>query len=152
MAEPGDERAAGGGRHGGERADPVSPVRGEGDASVRQEAAQMTPVVSRGQDPGDTQPSLSVARDTQTTRERAILEWLASGDTGISSATLALASVGIENGRWGAWAPVDEGDSGRCEWLATRCPFVTEALPGLIARNPEWERWAPRIRKAAGHV
>lgn len=85
----------------------------------------------------------------QPTRERAILEWFAMNDCGISSEVLALASVGISSRRWGDRAPADMADSGRCERLATRCPFVVEALPRLIERNPEWARWAGRIRAAA---
>lgn len=83
-------------------------------------------------------------------RARAILEWLAAGDTGVSSEVLALASVGIKIARWGALAPADAEDSARCKRLAKRCPFVVEALPNLIAENPEWKRWAGRILKAAG--
>lgn len=85
----------------------------------------------------------------KTSRERAILQWLADGETGISSEVLALASVGIIGKQWGSCPPGDGNDCGRCEALARRCPFVVDALPGLIEREPRWARWEARIREAA---
>ena len=81
-------------------------------------------------------------------RSTAILNWMGSSDTGISSKVLALASVGI-TGHYGDTAPGDSNDSGRCERLARTCPFVVEALPGLVERNPRWAKWADAIRGAA---
>jgi hypothetical protein len=81
----------------------------------------------------------------------AVLRWMAMRDTGISSKVLALASLGI-TGADGNCEPADEGDCGRCERLAHACPFVVDALPGLIARNPRWARWETRIRAAAARA
>jgi hypothetical protein len=86
---------------------------------------------------------------TQTAdRAMSILRWIGGGDTGISSVVLALAACGIIGDRWGNCEPGDENDSGRCERLARSCPFVVDALPGLIERNQGWEKWADRIRSA----
>ena len=87
---------------------------------------------------------------TTEVKALAILRWFAEGQTGTSSKTLALASVGmVPKGPFGAAAPLDEGDSGRCEMLARMCPFVIEALPALIEQDRRWARWAPRIMEAA---
>lgn len=81
-------------------------------------------------------------------RAMAVLQWLGRGDSGASSKVLALASVGI-TGAYRNCEPGDENDSRRCERLAYDCPFVVDALPGLIARNPGWKHWESRIREAA---
>lgn len=101
--------------------------------SARAAWAQMTPFLAESLPPS---------------RERAILLWMAEGDTGTSSETLALASLGIARAR-GSWAPGDENDCGRCERLAARCPFVVEALPALLERDKRWGEWEARIRQAA---
>lgn len=88
---------------------------------------------------------------TNETKALAILAWIAEGKTGVSSNTLALASVGLERkGPFGSGPPRDASDCDRCEMLAKMCPFVVEALPGLIEREPMWARWADRIVEAAG--
>jgi hypothetical protein len=77
-----------------------------------------------------------------------ILLWLADGDTGVSSETLAFAAVGIMRGGFFT-EPGDTADCGRCERLVRRLPWVADALPELAKRNPRWNRWAPRIQQAA---
>ena len=93
--------------------------------------------------------ALGAKAASDESRATAILRWLANGDSGISSEVLAVTAVGITHDKWGSRAPGDEGDCGRCERLAEACPFVVEALPILATRNPNWIRWADRIRAAA---
>ena len=48
--------------------------------------------------------------------------WLAKGDTGLSSETIALRMCGIPNGRYGICYPHDGDDFGRCYRLLRLYP------------------------------
>lgn len=69
-----------------------------------------------------------------------IIRWMATGDTGISSETLAAAYQGVEN----CWAPSnyphDGGDFGRCYRLLLAVPEVRDGFTFLARTNEVWER------------
>jgi hypothetical protein len=96
--------------------------------------------------------SMLSTTDTKESRSLQIMNWLAEGDTGISSEVLAMTSIGLKSQKCNYRAPADDSDCSRCEHLAKACPFVVEALPELIEQNPKWSRWADRIRQAATPV
>ncbi len=83
-------------------------------------------------------------------RESLLLEWALTCETGASSVTLAAAAVGMTPCH--CFPPFDMHDSHKCEQLAERCPFVVDALPGLIERDPRWAKWEGRIREAAARA
>lgn len=69
-------------------------------------------------------------------RERDILQWLTTDDTGTSSKTLAYRALGM---RWrGEDVPVDPADLNRCLLLMERVPWVRLYLPDMAQVSPRW--------------
>lgn len=75
------------------------------------------------------------------TIEQKILEWLAAGDTGISSKALAFEAVGMES-RYRD-APHDPSDLGRCLRLIKQIPECRSAVDVLAASQKDWASLAP---------
>lgn len=77
-------------------------------------------------------------------RERDILQWLTSEDTGTSSKTLAYRALGL---RWRDEShPLDPSDFNRCMVLMEYLPWVGLHLPEMRAASPHWaalvDRWS----------
>ena len=68
----------------------------------------------------------------------AIIEWLANGETGLSSETIAFFALGKTNRRISY--PYDPADLNRCIKLLTDAPEAKKALPILANLNPTWKR------------
>ena len=69
--------------------------------------------------------------------------WLASGNTGLSSLTMAAIALGAEKGDF--HVPADSGDFGRCLFLLERVPSLENDFPQIAwfcpAFRPILERW-----------
>ena len=68
--------------------------------------------------------------------ERQILEWLASGDTGLSSEAMAFTAMGV--GRR-SYHPLDPGDFGRCLRLVRLVPAIRNHFGDIAKLSPQWE-------------
>ena len=66
-----------------------------------------------------------------------IIKWLATGETGVSSMTIAFAALGEPYERPGH--PGDPADLRRCMVLLDRVPEAARVLPNLAATSPAWE-------------
>ena len=79
----------------------------------------------------------TVAEDTKRMTPE---EWLFAGDTGVSSLTIFSVMTNRPEvlGRFGADAPYDPGDFGRCHRLLERFPEWRERLPEVADRYPVW--------------
>lgn len=73
---------------------------------------------------------------------RAALEWLASGDCGISSKCLVYAALGMFSTlRWFDQSPpYDPSDLGRCLRMLKLMPWVRELAWPTLAASPRWKR------------
>ena len=68
-----------------------------------------------------------------------IIQWLAYGQTGLSSKTIAFTALGyMPHGIKFAY-PGDPSDFQRCLWLLDFEPKTREAFPKLAAVNAQWE-------------
>ena len=69
-----------------------------------------------------------------------IAVWAVSGDTGISSKTIARIALGLteEQGRWGFNIPGDSADFGRCYRLLKAVPELRDALPLVAKKFPKY--------------
>ena len=65
-----------------------------------------------------------------------ILEWLANGETGASSKTMAFAVSGIKYKY--ATHPHDPADFNRCLMLVEAEPMVCNSFPKIRELSPEW--------------
>lgn len=76
--------------------------------------------------------------------DRNVVEWLASGDTGISSETIAFWLSDKVRHKW-AHPPADPSDLGRCLRLLDRCPQLADRFNEMAEIGGEWptfvERW-----------
>jgi hypothetical protein len=67
------------------------------------------------------------------------IEWLLSGDTGISSKTILSVMTGSKmSGRYGPGVPLDSSDFGRCYRLLKIFPKWAERLNEVSERYPVW--------------
>lgn len=66
-----------------------------------------------------------------------LAKWLASGDTGTSSMTMALWLSARERYDWLS-TPSDPADLGRCLRLLERIPEWKERVPEMAECSPEW--------------
>lgn len=67
------------------------------------------------------------------------IEWLLSGDTGISSETICAVMTGSQmTGRFGPDIPYDPGDFGRCYRLLDHFPEWRKRLPEVAEKYPIW--------------
>ncbi len=72
-----------------------------------------------------------------------ITEWLASGDTGISSESLAFEFLGTDRkGHFGVGYPHDPADLGRCLRLIARVPEVRPCVDSLAQKHDGWAKAA----------
>jgi len=65
-----------------------------------------------------------------------ILEWLANGQTGISSETIAFTALGIKYNK--ARHPYDPADFNRCLLLVEKCPEIINHFDKIKKLSPEW--------------
>lgn len=64
-----------------------------------------------------------------------VIEWLAGGDTGLSSKHMAAVASGVKgNGNY----PLDPSDLGRCIRLLGQVPEIRGAFPAIAASGPKW--------------
>lgn len=78
-----------------------------------------------------------------TNLQQKILNWLANGETGLSSETLAFwAGFGIRKA--GVSHPHDPADFNRCLKLLKVAPALRKQLPKMSALSPEWARLVAR--------
>ncbi len=77
--------------------------------------------------------------------ERKILQWFATGSTGVSSEAMAYAVLDIENSRNFMNYPSDPSDFNRCLGLLEEVPDVRENLDKVALLGKEWrvlvENW-----------
>lgn len=73
----------------------------------------------------------------------AVIEWLGSGDTGMSSKALAFEFLGNRNYPDMASTPLDPADLGRCLRLIDKVPAVRGSVDTLAARYESWGKMAP---------
>lgn len=71
-----------------------------------------------------------------------VLEWLANGDTGISSETMAFwLAFGIKKTKYSrCHHPYDIWDFERCETLLNAAPKLRELLPKMKELSEDWGR------------
>jgi hypothetical protein len=75
--------------------------------------------------------------------QQQVIEWLASGETGTSSKTMAF-YLGFGVRPKDASYPLDPADFDRCLRLLEAVPALREQIPRLAMLSPEWERLAKR--------
>lgn len=74
-----------------------------------------------------------------------IAQWLASGDTGMSSKAIMLwLSAGVKEDRWGAATPGDPADLGRCLRLLERIPEWKERIGEMAGAGGYWPTFVRR--------
>jgi len=67
-----------------------------------------------------------------------VLAWLARGERGLSSETIAFRAIG-ERARWES-EPFDSDDFRRCLLLMERAPEVRAELPRIAELSPIWAK------------
>lgn len=68
------------------------------------------------------------------------LEWMMSGDTGISSQTIMCVMTGTKNrGHFGADIPYDPSDFGRCYRLLKHFPQWRSRMQQVADKYPAWQ-------------
>ena len=77
----------------------------------------------------------------------AAVEWLMSGERGLSSrAIFDWLLLGQVDREWGAAYPRDPDDFRRCELLLRQVPELRDRMPEMAALGPEWaalvEHWS----------
>jgi len=72
------------------------------------------------------------------------LDWLMSGDTGVSSKTIMHVMEGSQPPRFGADVPHDASDFGRCHRLLQAFPLYRSRLHEVADRYLEW---GPLVRE-----
>jgi len=82
---------------------------------------------------------------TDAQHKTEILQWLATGETGISSEAIAFQMAGIENRRKWHTHPIDPSDFKRCLKLINRIPEIRSRLDEMHPLSIEWnalvENW-----------
>lgn len=68
--------------------------------------------------------------------ERKVLEWLANGETGVSSETMAMAACGIKRG-WSSH-PYDPADFNRCLMLIKAVPEIKYHMDKIAKISATW--------------
>ncbi len=74
----------------------------------------------------------------ENARLRSVLEWLANGQTGMSSEAMAFTAVGVERESYPTWPPSDPADFNRCMLMLERLPFVRDHFGAIASLSPEW--------------
>ena len=71
--------------------------------------------------------------------EKKILKWFATGNTGVSSKSMAFAAAGIENkGGFGNSTPIDPRDFNRCLKLVDQVPEVKDHFEKIAKLSDKW--------------
>lgn len=76
-----------------------------------------------------------------------VLQWQASGNVGISSATMASIALGMDKNFFGRYfnPPWDPADLGRCMNLVAHIPEIRNHFPAIAERCPQFapilEHW-----------
>lgn len=79
--------------------------------------------------------------DHRNTLTQPILTWLAQGETGVSSKTMAFAVLGIEKrDAFGSSHPYDPADLRRCVKLLEAVPAMRQHMDKVAALSPAWAR------------
>ena len=73
--------------------------------------------------------------------ERKVLQWLASGQSGLSSEVMAFTAVDIEQvGKFTLYHyPLDPADLNRCIMLVDTIPEIREHFPKIASLSPRWK-------------
>ena len=72
--------------------------------------------------------------------QRRVMQWMVSGDTGISSETLACKALGIKRkGHFSDDAPYDPADFGRCHRLLQKIPELRAMAFPKLRRDKRWQ-------------
>jgi hypothetical protein len=66
-----------------------------------------------------------------------IVRWLATGETGMSSKTMAFTALGEKY--TSEWHPADPADLNRCIKLVDAAPAVRDSFPKIAALNEHWQ-------------
>lgn len=70
-----------------------------------------------------------------------IVAWMAGGDTGLSSETIAFwISARKTSDRWGPYTPSDPADLGRCLRLLRAIPELRERFSEMADCSPAWRQ------------
>ena len=76
--------------------------------------------------------------DDMDETQKAIIDWLATGEVGMSSKQMAMwLAFEKRTGDWGAY-PHDPDDMTRCLKLLRKAPGLREHLPRMAFVSPEW--------------
>ena len=84
--------------------------------------------------------------DYLTVVPRRVLEWHASGTTGVSAETMVHALLGVPRDKYYCSPPIDVGDFARCVRALDWMPWLRDELHRLPALRP---RWAGLVREWA---
>ena len=85
-----------------------------------------------------------------------VMEWQATGNVGVSSATMASIALGMKKNFYGSYfsPPSDPADLNRCMNLVQRIPEIKESFPLIAAKCPRfapvienWEELTSLLRK-----
>lgn len=77
--------------------------------------------------------------------DKRVFEWLASGDTGLSSEAIMLwLSARVKDETWGSHTPSDPSDLGRCLRLLERIPEWKERMPEMAEAGGLWPGYVAR--------
>jgi hypothetical protein len=86
---------------------------------------------------------VSAVDDAGKSPSKRVMEWLASGDTGVSSESLAFEFMGTKRkGASGIGHPHDPADLGRCLRLIHRVPEVRRCVDSLATEDEGWAKCA----------
>ena len=81
-----------------------------------------------------------------------LLDWLETGERGLSSECMVHVIVGIPLSGWGNkvhW-PGDDSDLDRCLALLRAVPSMVPHLGQLVRRDIRWRPWVERMRAEIG--
>ena len=74
------------------------------------------------------------------TEQERIIQWLCSGETGLSSKTMICIHTDNEmGGNWGFHAPSDVADFRRCWFLVEAVPEIRNSFPLIAEKCPEFK-------------
>ena len=73
-----------------------------------------------------------------------IMEWLATGDTGISSKAIVYAAKGLDIDTFWNWGPLDPDDLRRCMVVMRDYPCTKRGLTKLAATKQDWAALAAK--------
>lgn len=76
-----------------------------------------------------------------------LLDWLETGDRGMSACSMVEVIVGIPDGYVQPFVPADEDDYRRCLALLRAVPAMVPHLGQVIRRDIRWRKWVERLRK-----